>query len=80
MDCSQYEFYVLSEALQSVATHKIKHTITAQLERRRSIKFLDFYAVHYGKFRQKIVKNYSIFGRFFAEIGHSVPQMCLLPF
>jgi len=50
------------------------YTVAAQLERRRSIKILDFLAAHYGLFRRKIVENYRIFGRFFVKIDHSVPK------
>ena len=46
-------------------------TVTAHIERRRSIKLWDFLASYYGSFRRKIVRKTVIFRRFFAENDQS---------
>ena len=46
-------------------------TVTAHIERRRSIKLWDFLAPYYGRFRRKIVEKTVIFRRFFAENDQS---------
>ena len=47
------------------------YTVTAHIERRRSIKLWDFLAPYYGRFRRKIVEKTVIFRRFFAENDQS---------
>ena len=53
-------------------------TVSAQIERRRSIKIYYIFAAHIGKFWYKLSKKYSNFGQLFTKTDHSVPQKCIL--
>ena len=55
----------------TIGIHIYIYTVTAQLERRRSIKLWDFLAPYYGRFRRKIVEKTVIFRQFFAENDQS---------
>ena len=54
------------------------NTVTAQIERRRSIKIYDFFACSQWSFYDTFRLNYSILGQMMSNTHQSVPSMCLM--
>ena len=51
-----------------------RFTVSAPIERRRSIKFLDFQAAHNGQFRRKIVEKLPFFADFSPKMTYVRPK------
>ena len=55
-------------------------TVSTHVERRSSIKILDFQAAHNGHFRLNVFKKYCTFGPKVPKNAHSALKLCLLAF
>ena len=64
--------------LHGVSLSSFFTTVSAQIERRRSIKFYKLQTVNNGHFQPKIVRKFRIFGRFLVKNDHCVPHGVLI--
>ena len=58
----------------------VRITVSAPIERRRSINFYDFSAAHSEHFSYFFIQKYSNFGQKLSKNGHCVPELCLMAF